>query len=58
MNRAPALVALALAAVGCGPNGDELVAVGTLERDRIEIPADAWETLVELKVASNRARVG
>ncbi|MGD8424122.1 MAG: HlyD family efflux transporter periplasmic adaptor subunit [Gammaproteobacteria bacterium] len=35
---------------GCGEPQTPLPLVGTLERDRIEVPAQAWETLVEIPV--------
>jgi HlyD family secretion protein len=43
-----ALAALLLAA--CDPGPDPAVALGTLERDRIEIQAESWETLIEVAV--------
>lgn len=42
--------------MGCENNESQLPLVGTLERDRIEIQAEAWETLVEISV-SERERV-
>ncbi|MGB5249277.1 MAG: HlyD family efflux transporter periplasmic adaptor subunit [Gammaproteobacteria bacterium] len=36
---------------GCDNTQSPLPLVGTLERDRIEIPAEAWETLLEIKVS-------
>jgi HlyD family secretion protein len=35
---------------GCGDSQTPMPLVGTLERDRIEVPAQAWETLVEIPV--------
>lgn len=49
------LLAGLLALPGCSPNGDGLPAVGTLERDRIEIVAEARETLVEILVQEGQA---
>jgi len=37
--------------MGCENNESQLPLVGTLERDRIEIQAEAWETLVEISVS-------
>ena len=50
MRRVGAFI-LALALGGCLPEQGDDVAVGTLERDRIEIQAESWERLVELQVA-------
>jgi HlyD family secretion protein len=50
MSRA-ALVLCALAGVaGCAADEQPLPVVGTLERDRIEVTAEAWEYLVDLYV--------
>ena len=51
MRRALLAMLLCGALSACDPGDGEGVAVGTLERDRIEIPAESWETLVELRVA-------
>ena len=56
--RAGAAGALAtglLALFGCSSNGDGLPAVGTLERDRIEVAAEARETLVAINVQEGQA---
>ena len=50
MSRA-SMVGLLLLAAACGHPDPGLPLVGTLERDRIEIPAEAWETLVEIAVS-------
>lgn len=50
----PALFAAVLVSA-CGGEGDGLPAVGTLERDRIEIVAEARETLVEIRVTEGQA---
>ena len=47
MRRTGIMAALALTLVACGPPADQDLTVGTLERDRIEIQAESWETLVE-----------
>jgi HlyD family secretion protein len=45
--------------MGCENNESPLPLVGTLERDRIEIQAEAWETLVEISVSeSERVEAG
>jgi HlyD family secretion protein len=50
------IVVVALLALGgCAAEESEPVVVGTLERDRIEIQAEAWETLVELRVFEGEA---
>jgi HlyD family secretion protein len=55
MRRLQALsVVLALVA-GCEVAESPLPLVGTLERDRIEVPAQAWETLVEIRVREGQA---
>lgn len=54
MNRI-ALGLLMLAVAGCGGEGNGLPAVGTLERDRIEIVAEARETLEDIPVAEGDA---
>lgn len=43
-----ALVISALSA--CSSSNDEIVALGTLERDRLELPAEASETILEILV--------
>ena len=45
------IVPVLLALVACGKPESALPLVGTLERDRIEIQAEAWETLLEVAVA-------
>lgn len=50
MNGRWTFVPVLLALVACGNPESELPLVGTLERDRIEIPAEAWETLLEIEV--------
>jgi HlyD family secretion protein len=53
-SRAVAALATAVAMVsimGCENTESPLPLVGTLERDRIEIQAEAWETLVEISVS-------
>lgn len=50
MRQERGLAVLLLALAGCGNQGDGLPAVGTLERDRIEVVAEARETLLELHV--------
>jgi HlyD family secretion protein len=46
---APFLLAVLLLAA-CEQGSDNEVAVGTLERDRVEITADSWERLVAIEV--------
>jgi len=50
MSRWMVLGATALLALGCEVSDSPFPLVGTLERDRIEIPAQAWEVLVEIPV--------
>ncbi|HUG99955.1 MAG TPA: biotin/lipoyl-binding protein [Gammaproteobacteria bacterium] len=50
MSRPLLLAMSALALAACGGDGTGLPAVGTLERDRIEIVAEARETLLEVAV--------
>jgi HlyD family secretion protein len=50
VSRAPWAMMLALGAVACSTDGSGLPAVGTLERDRIEVVAEARETLLEIYV--------
>lgn len=50
MNRA-SIVGLLLLVTACGNPESGLPLVGTLERDRIEIPAEAWETLIQIAVS-------
>ncbi|MEJ2515362.1 MAG: HlyD family efflux transporter periplasmic adaptor subunit [Gammaproteobacteria bacterium] len=54
MKPGPAIL-LAVALAGCGGEGNGLPAVGTLERDRIEVVAEARETLVEVPVSEGDA---
>ncbi len=49
-----ALMALLLVA-GCESEQSPLPLVGTLERDRIEVPAQAWEVLVDIPVREGEA---
>jgi len=49
-----ALMALLLVA-GCESEPSPLPLVGTLERDRIEVPAQAWEVLVDIPVREGEA---
>jgi HlyD family secretion protein len=44
------LLLLPVALLACGENPDDLPAVGTLERDRIELVAEAQEPIVERAV--------
>lgn len=46
---------LATLAAGCSNDGDATVAVGTLERDRIEITAEAWEVVTAVEVTEGDA---
>jgi len=50
MNRLILLSVLIILAAGCEMSDSPFPLVGTLERDRIEIPAQAWEVLVEIPV--------
>lgn len=50
---APLLLTLLVAA--CARDNGPLPVVGTLERDRVEIVAQAWETLLEVHVAEGQA---
>jgi HlyD family secretion protein len=47
------LAALSVALAGCG--GDDVALLGTLERDRIELVAEAQETIVEVAVREGQA---
>ena len=40
---------------GCGDASDSLVALGTLERDRLELPAEANEPIVAIMVHEGQA---
>ncbi len=53
IGRPAGVIALALAAAACGGNGGELL--GTLERDRLELIAEAQEPIVELAVREGDA---
>lgn len=44
------MVPVLLVLAACGNPESALPLVGTLERDRVEIPAEAWETLLEIAV--------
>ena len=55
MRRAAVFALLATLAAGCSNDGDPAVAVGTLERDRIEITAEAWEVITAVEVAEGDA---
>ena len=50
MKRWLALLTVAPLLAGCEVTDSPFPLVGTLERDRIEIPAQAWEVLVEIPV--------
>ncbi len=50
MKRWVIVLLLAILASGCEVSESPFPLVGTLERDRIEIPAQAWEVLVEISV--------
>ena len=47
---------LLLVVAGCSP-GDDAVLLGTLERDRLELVAEAHEPIVELLVREGDARL-
>ena len=51
----PAWVLLASLAAGCDSTDSPLPAVGTLERDRVELVAEANEPIVEIAVAEGQA---
>jgi len=53
--RATAFVVLAVLLSACGTDGSGLPAVGTLERDRIEIVAEARETILQITVREGQA---
>jgi HlyD family secretion protein len=55
MKRSACVAMLALASSACGGDGTGLPAVGTLERDRIEIVAEAHEILLEIHVREGEA---
>lgn len=57
MKRAPGFVLIVLGVSACGGDGTGLPAVGTLERDRIEIVAEAQETLLEIHAREGAAVV-
>jgi HlyD family secretion protein len=50
MNRWAIMLPLIVLAAGCEVSDSPFPLVGTLERDRIEIPAQAWEVLVDIAV--------
>lgn len=50
MKRSAMIAALAIGLAGCNPNDGGLPAVGTLERDRIEVTAEAREVILEVHV--------
>ncbi len=50
MNRLRLLLPLVVLVAACEVSDSPFPLVGTLERDRIEIPAQAWEVLVEIPV--------
>lgn len=47
---APALALIAVGALGCSDDASRIPSVGTLERDRIELVAEANEPIVEIAV--------
>lgn len=49
-SRRPAWVLALAMLAGCGGSGDRDVALGTLERDRLELPAEANEPIIEVLV--------
>ena len=51
MRRYLSIIVVSLLLASCGEDRADLVAVGTLERDRIEIVAEAWETLTAIEVS-------
>lgn len=55
MNRCLSLCLLLTLLAACGGDGTGLPAVGTLERDRIEIVAEAHETLLEMHAREGAA---
>ena len=48
-------LAVALTLSACGQAESPLPLVGTLERDRIEVPAQAWEVIVDVQVREGDA---
>lgn len=48
--RSAAAIVIALSVAGCSGNSDSPVALGTLERDRLELTAEAHEPIVAMQV--------
>ncbi|HJS21975.1 MAG TPA: HlyD family efflux transporter periplasmic adaptor subunit [Steroidobacteraceae bacterium] len=55
LERGSATLLVVLAVAGCGNGVDSQVALGTLERDRLELPAEANEPIVAIMVHEGEA---